>query len=723
MASISVVSKYWDSIRVKITGLDSSYSYNNRQIEWYIDGDLDDTVDLDGGVSSSDNYTFYGLHGSTTYTIGAIITGITGTGDVELTEIDVTTSASCFMEAVNKSTTAIEEVYPDQEYEVAYNETVYFQANMIASTEDAGYVFRGWYTSSTSVSDSSLASRDNPYRFKLTEDTVLYARARSTELTTVEKTHNSITVKLTYSYDYGGSYDYRINVYDTVNEKSILSEEEISYDDVSEGYTITGLDENTTYAINIGYIPGDYADDIIWIWKSGYAPEVTTNLSTPSELEVDVYIQNADDNNYSYTTYFYYSAIMGSTVTLSELANTVLGDLKDTSLDLFNHIEYDSSTVDGDAMTSFEVEDTYYSVAMYFDRKTYTLTLTKGTGISNILINNTTPQSKYKYNQTLVAKATLSTNYSFDYWHSNPAIDGLDYSTDNPSISFQMPGQTLSLQAVGKYVTPEYTFKLWVAYENADDNGTTEYKKIDTTYEEGESVSLSSYKETYAKTGFTWSETKVNDNSTTSSSITISQDTIVYIYYTRNVWTLTLKGGTGVDSFSVNGVSKNLGASLPYKYEQTVTIQAVFKENYSLDYWSSSQISGLSGNPVTINMPNSAATITVYAKVGIANWEWENYEIEAFEGQGAFSTLTADRWNEFLDWCNEVLTLKGKTTIGSAYYGEKNQPLYASDFNYIIDRLEAVATIPSAISSTKSKGDIIKGSYFIDIADAMNDVL
>ena len=66
------------TITVSVKGLDTSYGRNDRYIYWSVDGVEKSPVSLSSGVSQSNSYTFTGLSPSTSYTIGARITYISG---------------------------------------------------------------------------------------------------------------------------------------------------------------------------------------------------------------------------------------------------------------------------------------------------------------------------------------------------------------------------------------------------------------------------------------------------------------------------------------------------------------------------------------------------------------------------------------------------------------------------------------------------------------------
>lgn len=83
-ATISLNARTSSTIEVYISGLDSSYSNNDRNIAWYIDGTFDGTDSLKSGVSKSSVWKFTKLDPSTTYLIEATIFNTTQSVYVEL---------------------------------------------------------------------------------------------------------------------------------------------------------------------------------------------------------------------------------------------------------------------------------------------------------------------------------------------------------------------------------------------------------------------------------------------------------------------------------------------------------------------------------------------------------------------------------------------------------------------------------------------------------------
>lgn len=236
----------------------------------------------------------------------------------------------------------------------------------------------------------------------------------------------------------------------------------------------------------------------------------------------------------------------------------------------------------------------------------------------------------------------------------------------------------------------------------------------------------------YANIDFAYMSEELDGKHFTTGTIEIlkSGEYTVYFYYGRTTYTMTIASSiTGIDYFTVNGTSFNKGESLSFLYEQSIKIKAFLLEGYAFVEWIATPttitaVNGKTSNPLSFTMPASNFTISVETKEASITdpWEWTDIEVEAFKGNGDFSILTATRWNSFLDWCNIVINAQGGTSISNFYYGEKDEPLYASDFNQILKCIRTVATV-STVPSTVSKGELIEGAYFIDLAAAMNKII
>ena len=101
-----------------------------------------------------------------------------------------------------------------------------------------------------------------------------------------------------------------------------------------------------------------------------------------------------------------------------------------------------------------------------------------------------------------------------------------------------------------------------------------------------------------------------------------------------------------------------------------------------------------------------------------ANWNWNDYERNAFENRGSISTLTWQRWNAFLD--NVKGTASWYHNNASDVYGvekakmsDSSKALTAERFNIVKN---AIGSMNSTGISDRKKGDFVLGSYFITVS-------
>ena len=107
-----------------------------------------------------------------------------------------------------------------------------------------------------------------------------------------------------------------------------------------------------------------------------------------------------------------------------------------------------------------------------------------------------------------------------------------------------------------------------------------------------------------------------------------------------------------------------------------------------------------------------------------ANWNWNDYERNAFENRGAISTLTWQRWNAFLD--NVKGTASWYHNNASDVYGvekakmsDNSKILTAERFNIVKNAIGSMN--PTGISDRK-KGDFVLGSYFITLSQKLSEI-
>lgn len=130
-------------------------------------------------------------------------------------------------------------------------------------------------------------------------------------------------------------------------------------------------------------------------------------------------------------------------------------------------------------------------------------------------------------------------------------------------------------------------------------------------------------------------------------------------------------------------------------------------------YDSSGSVVDYDEQAVTISMQKPSA------------WTWTYDERWAFENKGSIKNLTQARWNEFIDAVNSCLTYKGyetgstQTLISASYKMTNDKIMYASSFLKVVEGVNRLSSSGISTSSI-SKGSIIYGKYFNDLANAVN---
>lgn len=369
------------------------------------------------------------------------------------------------------------------------------------------------------------------------------------------------------------------------------------------------------------------------------------------------------------------------------------------------------------------------TINYYYNRNTYYLTMQSNSNMSSTYLINgqsfsTGVALPFFYGQSLRIKVTPNSGYLFSKWSTSPTVSGVQGSGEN-EIVFEMPSFSFTMSAIIIEEAETYTITVKNYFENPNDENFTYNSYYDTSFPalEGSTITLSDEK--VSVFGFAYSYGTYNG--TKVESIKVTGNTTIKLYYLRNRFDIVVRGDSHVDYFTANGYKYGLNTALGYKYGQEVTLVAYFKSGYTIAEWQSEQlvIPSEVSETLYINIfPNENVNVYIVSKeIEIELWEWNDEETDAFENNGDFSTLTASRWNAFLTWCNKVIKKKGGTQIDEGYFGESGQPLYASHFTAIVNCLKTVATIPTDEGAKKNRGDIIKGSYFINLAKAMNDIL
>lgn len=271
---------------------------------------------------------------------------------------------------------------------------------------------------------------------------------------------------------------------------------------VADGTTYT---QDVTSPAVVGYTP----DPSVVHVDSSKAKEYTVTYK-PAEVEFTVkhYKQNVADDNYT----------LLETETKNGYTESPVGDglakntKTDTNYSGFYSLLYDTTTqIAADGSTVVEIYYDRYYYLMNFD-------LDGGYGVEPIYA---------RYGAPISVGTPTKPGYSFNGW--------------NPELPATMPAESATHKATWKVGTTSYTVVYW--YENANDDGYS-YVADQKITDVAPGISVSS--DTYKDANFNNKDAKhFTYNANKAETVTVAGDgsTILNVYFTRNTYTLTFKGG------------------------------------------------------------------------------------------------------------------------------------------------------------------------------------
>ena len=111
------------------------------------------------------------------------------------------------------------------------------------------------------------------------------------------------------------------------------------------------------------------------------------------------------------------------------------------------------------------------------------------------------------------------------------------------------------------------------------------------------------------------------------------------------------------------------------------------------------------------------------APAPVEPWYWNTAELNAFNGKGNFSVLTASRWNDFCDRINATCIAAGSswltnyTTLSGTKASGSGVPLTAAMFNSV--RFNIGSRVSTGIPEVYTGGTVY-GWYFVTLQDKLN---
>lgn len=241
-----------------------------------------------------------------------------------------------------------------------------------------------------------------------------------------------------------------------------------------------------------------------------------TYLPALVEYTVVHYQQNLNDDNYT----------EAERVTIQGYTESAVGDQLANSYEGFYALLYDTTTaIAADGSTVVEVYYDRYYYLMSFD-------LDGGYGVEPIYA---------RYGVSVSVGTPTKAGYTFDEWKDEEGkvytVDSFPYST--------MPAKNTKFTALWTAGTASFMVVFW--YENANDDG---YTTVGNMKIEGATSGSEVSSGTYQNTAF---DNRDNDNFTYNAdmaeTVKVAGDgsTVLNVYFTRNVYTITFVGVEGGD--------------------------------------------------------------------------------------------------------------------------------------------------------------------------------
>lgn len=271
---------------------------------------------------------------------------------------------------------------------------------------------------------------------------------------------------------------------------------------VADGTTYT---QDVTSPTVVGYAP---VQPVVHVDSSKAKEYIVTYQPAEVEFTVKHYQQNVDDDNYTLL-----ETETKNGYTESQVGNGLAKNTKtDTKYSGFYSLLYDTTTkIAADGSTVVEIYYDRYYYLMNFD-------LDGGYGVEPIYA---------RYGAPINVGTPTKPGYSFNGW--------------NPKLPATMPAENTTHKATWKVGTTSYTVVYW--YENANDNGYS-YVADQKITDVAPGISVSS--DTYKDANFNNKDAKhFTYNANKAETVTVAGDgsTILNVYFTRNTYTLTFKGG------------------------------------------------------------------------------------------------------------------------------------------------------------------------------------
>jgi len=438
------------------------------------------------------------------------------------------------------------------------------------------------------------------------------------------------------------------------------------------GYTFAGWNTaadgtGTPYAAGGTFIMGNAAVTLYAEWAAG----------TGTVYTVQYWQQDVSDDNYTLADTENLTSTTGGAAAYT--VKTYPGFTNDTALTTINGTVSTTGTIKADGSTV---------VKLYYTRNTITLTFDLAGGMTTTTFTATTDAGGTltgRYGATVAMAAPVKTGYTFAGWNTPGGTLPAAFPAEDASYTATWTAGTGTVYTV-QYLQQDISDNNYtiVASDTENLTGTT-----------GASLTYTTSAKTY--TGFTYDSSLTTINGTVSTTGTIKADgsTVVQLYYTRNIITLTfdLAGGTTTTVFTA---ATGTGGTLTGRYGAAVTMAAPAKTGYTFAGWNTS------GGTLPKTFPASGASYS-------AKWTIDSYSITYVLDGGTNSTANPAGYNietetitpaspsktgyTFAGWYSDASFTKKVTQIASGSTG--NVTLYAK---WTTDNTAAITFVSGSMS-------------------------
>lgn len=323
MAAITICQISYQSVRVQLTGLSKGYNYADRTCKWYIGTTLKKTESLGAAITAGAENSLTGLDANTTYTVKAVISGTNMTSDVTLTKTFSTSPgstppATLSVGTITQNSIQIKLTSIEPSDYTGDSRAVHWWKNgtevdnyttLSNSATSTSHTFTG-LTAGTSYTLGYSVNANNWYagssKFTISAST---EAAPEVEISYVEKTRNSITVKLinlsSVTYDRYVIWSYSTSKTGTYTEAYTNTTFTLSRtSSTSDKFTIGDLNKNTSY----------YIKAVVYRTSNDqFLKEIISSSSyTTTNTNVTISFSSITNNSFAYTitgasTYYSYS--------------------------------------------------------------------------------------------------------------------------------------------------------------------------------------------------------------------------------------------------------------------------------------------------------------------------------------------------------------------------------------------------------------------------------